>query len=79
MYDMCYANVLHLRPEENFMENALKCYTVLFNGVIDALDALERQDYGTAKILLIRAQQLAEIKYMEYKRDIDDDKNELVK
>ena len=45
------------------MDNLPKYYTVLFNGVTDALDALARQDYGTAKILLIRAQQLAELFY----------------
>ena len=28
------------------------------------LDALDRQDYGTAKTLLIKAQQLAEILYI---------------
>lgn len=46
------------------MENLPKYYTVLFNGVIDALDALDRQDYGTAKTILIKAQQLAEILYI---------------
>ena len=42
------------------MEKLTNDYAVLFNGVTDALDALDRQDYGTAKALLIRAQQLAE-------------------
>ena len=45
------------------MENPMNYYAVLFNGVTDALDALDRQDYGTAKTLLIRAQQLSEFLY----------------
>lgn len=40
-------------------------YTKLFNAVTDAITALERQDFGTAKELLIRGQQAAEEAYEE--------------
>ena len=37
-----------------------KSYLHLFNAVTDALEQLKQQNYGTAKELLIRAQQEAE-------------------
>ena len=37
-----------------------KYYTVLFNRVTDAIAALDAQNYGTARELLVRAQQEAE-------------------
>ena len=36
------------------------CYYLLFNSVTDALEAMEQQNYGYAKQLLITAQQEAE-------------------
>ena len=41
-----------------------KLYFHLFNAVTDALDAMEQQNFGTAKDLLIRAQQQAEEQYI---------------
>ncbi len=46
------------------METLNKMYTRLFNGITDALEALERQDYGVARELLVRAQQDAEELYI---------------
>ncbi len=42
------------------MEHLPKYYTVLFNAVTDAIEALDRLDYGTARQLLIQGQQAAE-------------------
>lgn len=42
-----------------------KYYTVLFAAVEDALEAMEQQNFGTAKQLLISAQQKAEEIYLE--------------
>ena len=39
-------------------------YYYLFNQITDALSALERQDFGKAKDILIQAQQDAEEKYI---------------
>ena len=41
-----------------------KPYHILFNGVTDALAALEECNYGTVKALLIQAQQQAEEAYI---------------
>lgn len=40
-----------------------KMYFTLFNAVTDALAAMEAQNYGTARTLLIEAQQKAEEAY----------------
>ena len=40
-------------------------YTLLFNRVTDAIKALEQQNYGTAKDMLVKAQQEAEELYIE--------------
>ena len=43
-------------------------YALLFNAVTDALaqlDRLDRQNYGTAREILIQAQQKAEALYLE--------------
>jgi hypothetical protein len=40
-------------------------YTVLFNAVTDAIAALEQQDYGTARKLLIQGQRAAEEAFEE--------------
>ena len=45
------------------MNELPKYYTTLFNTAADALAALERQDFGTAKRLLIQGQLQAEGEY----------------
>ena len=44
-------------------------YHILFNGVTDALAALEKCNYGTVKALLIQAQQQAEEAYISTEED----------
>ena len=39
-------------------------YFHLFNQITDALEALEKQNYGEARDILIRAQQEAEERYL---------------
>ena len=46
------------------MDNFPKYYTRLFNGVTDAIDALQKQKYAEAQMILIRAQQDAEEMYL---------------
>ncbi len=41
-----------------------KLYHLLFNAITDALEQMEQQNYGSAKDLLITAQQEAEEIYM---------------
>ena len=41
-----------------------KMYTTLFNAITDALEQMEKQNFGTAKETLIAAQQQAEEIYM---------------
>ena len=41
-----------------------KMYHLLFNAITDALEQLEQQNYGSAKDLLIAAQQQAEEIYI---------------
>ena len=41
-----------------------KLYHLLFNAITDALKQMEQQNYGSAKDLLITAQQKAEEIYM---------------
>ena len=45
------------------MNELPKYYTTLFNTAADALAALERQDFGTAKRVLIQGQLQAEGEY----------------
>ncbi len=40
-------------------------YTILFNGATDAIDAIDQQNYGFARSLLVKAQQAAEESYIE--------------
>lgn len=40
-------------------------YLLLFNAVTDALEKMDRQNYGEASALLIAAQQKAEELYMD--------------
>lgn len=47
------------------MPDYQKLYALLFNAVTDAVEALERQNYGTARDTLIAAQQHAEEMYIE--------------
>lgn len=42
-----------------------RLYTCLFNALTDALEAMENQNFGTAKSILVRAQQDAEEMYLE--------------
>lgn len=46
------------------METLPAYYTALFNAVTDAIAALEQQNYGLAKDLLMHGQQAAEEAYM---------------
>ena len=46
------------------MEEYKKMYLLLFNAITDALEQMEQQNYGTAKGLLITAQQQAEEIYI---------------
>lgn len=39
-------------------------YTILFNAVTDAIAALDRQDFGQARALLVQGQQQAEDAYI---------------
>ncbi|MDE7054854.1 MAG: hypothetical protein K2O84_08605 [Oscillospiraceae bacterium] len=46
------------------MENFPRYYTRLFNGITDALGALQEKNYIKAQDILIRAQQAAEEMYI---------------
>ena len=46
------------------MEEYKKMYLLLFSAITDALEQMEKQNYGTAKDLLIAAQQQAEEIYI---------------
>ncbi len=48
------------------MDQLPSYYTHLFNAVTDALLALEQQNYGKAKELLIEAQQTSEELWLEF-------------
>ena len=39
-------------------------YTILFNALTDAIQALDRQDFGQARALLVQGQQQAEDAYI---------------
>ena len=47
------------------MDTLPSYYTILFNAVTDAIAALDRQDFGQAKALLVQGQQQAEAAYTE--------------
>ena len=51
------------------MEHLPAYYTHLFNAVTDALRAMEQQNYGKAKDILIKAQQASEELWMEETED----------
>ena len=46
------------------MEEYKKMYLLLFNAITDALEQMEKQNYGTVKETLIAAQQQAEEIYI---------------
>ena len=46
------------------MANYDKMYSLLFNAITDALEQIEQQNFGSAKDLLIAAQQKAEEIYI---------------
>lgn len=47
------------------MPDYQKLYTLLFNAVTDAVEELERMNFGAARERLISAQQQAEERYLE--------------
>ena len=51
-------------PEENFSPDYQKLYSLLFNAMTDAVEALRKCNYGVAADLLIAAQQKAEDLYI---------------
>ena len=46
-------------------ENFPSYYTILFNGITDALEALNRLDFGQAREILMHSQEAAEEAYIE--------------
>lgn len=55
LHDRCMTEVMGMEKE-----SFPKYYTILFNGVTDAIAALDQQNFGQAKEILIRSQQAAE-------------------
>ncbi len=51
------------------MEAYQKPYYILFNAATDALRAMESQNYGLARDILIRAQQDAEEYFLEEREE----------
>ena len=47
------------------MPDYQKMYTTLFNAITDAIENIEELNYGTAKEILIQAQQKTEELYIE--------------
>ncbi len=60
---MCYHTIILVKVD-NIMEDFPKYYTRLFNGITDAIEALQKQKYEQAQLILIRAQQDAEEMYL---------------
>ena len=50
----------HYKKDDDNMANYDKMYSLLFNAITDALEKLEKQNFGDAKDILISAQQKAE-------------------
>ena len=48
-----------------------KMYYTLFNAVTDALEAMEQQNYGQARELLMAAQQQSEEIFMDSEEEAD--------
>ena len=61
---MCYHTIILVKVD-NIMEDFPKYYTRLFNGITDAIEALQKQKYEQAQLILIRAQQVAEELYWD--------------
>ncbi len=61
---MCYHTIILVKVD-NIMEDFPKYYTRLFNGITDAIEALQKQKYEQAQLILIRAQQDAEEMYLD--------------
>ena len=56
------------------MQDYQKLYALLFNACTDAVEAMERMDFGTAKDLLIAAQQQAEEQYIAAEEPVETEK-----
>lgn len=54
-----------MEAEVMIVETLPAYYTVLFNAMTDALEALEQRDFIRARELLMQGQQAAEDKYLE--------------
>ena len=54
----------HKKKGDDSMANYEKMYSTLFNAITDALEQIEQQNFGSAKDLLIAAQQQAEEIYI---------------
>ena len=54
-----------MEAEVMIVETLPAYYTVLFNAVTDALEALEQQEFSRARTLLIQGQRAAEDKYLD--------------
>ena len=67
---ICKIDAVMTHIGEVFMDYK-KLYFHLFNAVTDAIEAIERQNYGQAAALLIAAQQETEEMYMD-----EDDEDE---
>lgn len=53
-----------------------KLYAHLFNAFTDVVDAIQRQDFGTARSILIRAQQESEELYLSMEDDRSHEKEQ---
>ena len=51
------------------MEDYKERYDLLFNAITDAIECIDEQNYGSAKELLIRAQQEAEELYLSFEEE----------
>ena len=51
---MCYHTIILVKVD-NIMEDFPKYYTRLFNGITDAIEALQKQKYEQAQLILTRA------------------------
>ena len=56
------------------MQDYQKLYALLFNACTDAVEAMERMDFGTAIDLLIAAQQQAEEQYIAAEEPVETEK-----
>lgn len=62
---MCYITKRYIISEGGSITDYKAMYLLLFNAVTDALEKMDRQNYGEASALLIAAQQKAEELYMD--------------